>query len=256
MTESEAMDVEFDDVARWTLDAVRRLGPDHAVAAACRGSASPAALDWLAEECGLGAGEVLLDVGGGMGGPAAHAAATWRVRPVVAEPMHGACVAAARLFPGLAVVRSAGESLPLRTASVPAVWCLGVLCTMADQAGLLAELHRVLAPGGALGLLVLVAESEELPEVPEGNHFPTAADLDRLLADAGFTTVARIAAADLPDTPQAWQERIERVERVIDELHADDPRQDVVQDQEAIMARLLGSGAVTTRLLVARVPGA
>lgn len=154
---SDAMEVEFDDVSRWTLDVVERLGPDHAVAAACRGSASPAALDWLGSACGLVAGDTLLDVGGGMGGPAAYAAAEFGVRPLVVEPMRGACATAATLFPGMAVVRAAGESLPLRSGSVPVAWCLGVLCTVADQAALLAELRRVLEPGGVLGLLVLVA---------------------------------------------------------------------------------------------------
>jgi hypothetical protein len=43
-----AMVAEFDDVAGWTADAVRRLGDRYAIPAACRGSSSPTALAWLA----------------------------------------------------------------------------------------------------------------------------------------------------------------------------------------------------------------
>ncbi|MEU7828504.1 MULTISPECIES: hypothetical protein [unclassified Nonomuraea] len=82
-----AMVAEFDDVAGWTADAVELLGKRHAVPAACRGSASPAALAWLAEACELAPGMRLLDVGAGVGGPAAWAAERFGVRPILIEPM-------------------------------------------------------------------------------------------------------------------------------------------------------------------------
>lgn len=80
-----AMVAEFDDVAGWTADAVEELGLRYAIPAACRGSASPAALAWLAEACELTAGTRLLDVGAGAGGPAAWAAERFGVRPVLLE---------------------------------------------------------------------------------------------------------------------------------------------------------------------------
>ncbi|CNF53505.1 methyltransferase family protein [Mycobacterium tuberculosis] len=92
------MTAEFDDVARWTADAVELLGERHAIPAACRGSADPAALAWLGEACELAAGTTLLDVGAGAGGPAAWAAERFGVRPVLLERMPAACRAAARLF--------------------------------------------------------------------------------------------------------------------------------------------------------------
>jgi len=88
---TDAMDAEFDLVAEWTRQAVRELGDDHALPAACQGSASPVALDWLAHACGLGPGTRLLDVGGGTGGPAAYAIREFRARPLVVDPMPGAC---------------------------------------------------------------------------------------------------------------------------------------------------------------------
>ena len=53
---TDAMEAEFDLVAEWMRQAVRELGDDHALPAACQGSASPVALDWLAAACGLDAG--------------------------------------------------------------------------------------------------------------------------------------------------------------------------------------------------------
>ena len=96
MSEDEAMADEFDTVAWWTASAVAELGEDHALPAACRGSGSPAALDWLATSMGLREGLRLLDSGAGVGGPAEHAARSYGVRPTLAEPMEGACRAARR----------------------------------------------------------------------------------------------------------------------------------------------------------------
>ncbi|GAA4906814.1 hypothetical protein GCM10023334_003870 [Nonomuraea thailandensis] len=63
-----AMAAEFDDVTGWTAEAVEELGRRHAIPAACRGSASPAALAWPAEAGALSPGMTLLDVGAGAGG--------------------------------------------------------------------------------------------------------------------------------------------------------------------------------------------
>src|SRR5690242_867147 len=162
---ASAMVAEFDDVAGWTADAVERLGERYAIPAACRGSANPAALAWLAEACELRAGSVLLDVGAGAGGPAAWAAGRFGVRPILLEPMPTACRAAARLF-GLPVVSADGCRIPLRTGSVDAAWCLGVLDTVRDKVAVLREIHRVLPPGASLGLLVVIARDPEVLAAP------------------------------------------------------------------------------------------
>jgi SAM-dependent methyltransferase len=243
-----AMEAEFDVVAGWTRDAVDALGRDHAIPAACRGTASPPALAWLGEACELAAGSRLVDAGAGLGGPAAFAAERFDVRPVLVEPMVGACRAARALF-GFPTVAGTGDRLPLATGTADAAWCLGVLCTTEAKGALLAQLHRVLGPGRPLGLFVLVAERDPLPEVPEGNSFPTPEELAHLLDVAGFEVVQQVAAADLAATPRSWQERIDRVERAIADAHGDDPRFRQAAAQEERMGRLLGSGAVRGRLV-------
>ena len=89
---SDAMSAEFDTVAEWTADVAAELGPDHHVPAGCRGSGSPAALDWLVERLDLASGETLVDCGAGVGGPAAYAAQRSEVRPLLVEPEPGACL--------------------------------------------------------------------------------------------------------------------------------------------------------------------
>lgn len=150
---TEAMEAEFDTVAEWTARVAADLGPQFHVPAGCRGSGSPAALDWLIEHMVLRPGESLLDSGAGVGGPAAYAVQSRSVRPVLAEPELGACRAAERLF-GLPVVCADGAKLPWANETFDAAWSLGVLCTTPNQLGMLEELRRVVRPGARIGLLV------------------------------------------------------------------------------------------------------
>ncbi len=251
---AEAMADEFDTMAKWTADAVEQLGIDHAIPAGCRGSGSPAGLEWLAGELGLGAGVRFLDCGAGVGGPAELAARRYRVAPVLAEPMIDACRASARLF-GRPVVVAAGERLPFAGRMFDAAWCLGVLCTVPNQASLLAELRRVLRPGASLGLLVFVRTVERLAEQPEGNYFPTGAELDALLDGAGLRVRTRAELAGFPDPAPDWQAAVERVDAAIEAEHGTDARWQTAQHQQRLIGKLISDGLVTGRLIAAKVAG-
>ncbi|MFI0452054.1 class I SAM-dependent methyltransferase [Actinomadura sp. 6N118] len=243
---ASAMVAEFDDVAGWTADAVEQLGERHAIPAACRGSASPAALAWLAEACELREGTWLLDVGAGAGGPAAWAAERFGVRPILLEPMPAACRAAARLFK-LPVIMADGRRLPLRPGSVDAAWCLGVLCTVQDKATLLKEIHRVLTPGGSLGLLVTVARCALILPSPDGNHFPTQHELAELLDDTGFELLEQI---DEPgDAPLSWSRRADQVAAIVATRHRTDPAFALAAGQGERFARLFASGQISMQLI-------
>jgi SAM-dependent methyltransferase len=252
--ESSAMDVEFDVVATWTLEAVQHLGLDHAIPAGCRGSASPGALAWLGEACELAEGSSLVDVGGGVGGPAAFAAKRFGVRPILVEPMLGACRAAHAMF-GMPSLAGSGDRLPLATDSVDAAWCLGVLCTTGQKAEVIGELRRVLRPGASLGLLVFVGAQPHPPGSPEGNDFPTEKGLLELLGTAGFDVVEQADADDFAAPPLAWTERADRVERAIEQAHVADPRFAVAQAQQQRIGRLLETAQVTGKLLHVVAPG-
>ncbi|MEV4084286.1 methyltransferase domain-containing protein [Nonomuraea fuscirosea] len=243
---ASAMSAEFDDVPGWTAEAVEQLGERHAIPAACRGSASPAALAWLAEACELAPGIRLLDVGAGAGGPAAWAAERFGVAPILLEPMPAAGRAAVRLF-GLPVVAADGRRIPLRTASVDAAWCLGVLCTVRDKAAMLAEIHRVLTPGASLGLLVVLARGPQVLPAPDGNHFPTGGELLGLLTGAGFEVVEQIDQQT--GAPLSWTRRAEQVAAVVASRHRTDPAFRLAAHQGERFARLFASGQIAVRLI-------
>ena len=248
----DAMRAEFDTVAAWTADVALDLGPGHHVVAGCRGSGGPGALHWFLERLHPERGGTFLDVGAGVGGPAAFAAQEAGVRPVLTEPQAGACRSARRLF-GLPVVQ-AGSALPLDDASVAAGWCLGVLCTVEDQAAFVGELRRVLAPDARLGLLVYVAVRGPVTDPPEGNHFPTADRLAALLDGAGLVVQDSGRLAEFAATPTRWQEQADAVEAELERRHGTDERWRVAQRQSGRVGELLATGAVEGTLLVVR-PG-
>ncbi|MGY1689342.1 class I SAM-dependent methyltransferase [Geodermatophilus sp. SYSU D01105] len=247
--ESAAMESEFGTVAGWTEEAVRTLGDEYAVPAGCRGSGSEGALRWLADRLALADGSRVLDDGAGVGGPAGWLAAERGVRPVCAEPMAAAAGAAARLF-GLPSVAAVAQALPFRDTAFDAAWCLGVLCTTSDKAGALAELRRVLRPGGRLGLLVFVADRPLPPPLPEGNEFPAADELPGLLDAAGLRLL-ETADADLGDSPPEWSERADAVDAEVARRHGEDPRWREAQEQSRRVGRLLSEGALRPWLGVA-----
>lgn len=246
----DPMHAEFDTVAGWTADVALDLGPDSFLVAGCRGSASPGALRWLLDRLDAGTSDRLLDCGAGVGGPAAFAASEVGVRPVLTEPEHEACRAARRLF-GLPVVLAASR-LPFGPETFDVAWSLGVLCTVPDQPELLAELRRVLRPGGRLGLLVFVAQTDRLEDPPTGNASPTEARLEELLDGAGLAVVDSASAADFAASPAWWQQQEAAVEAELEARHGDDAAWQTAKQQSAAIGRLLESGELAGRLLVAR----
>jgi ubiquinone/menaquinone biosynthesis C-methylase UbiE len=115
---------------------------------------------WLAERGSFGrwrrwlaAGAVgrILDLGSGTGRNLA-----WLPRglPAVAVDPHPQNLAAARRrAPGVALVQARAEALPFRDGTFDTVLSGMVFCSVDDPAAGLAEVRRVLAPGGALRLL-------------------------------------------------------------------------------------------------------
>lgn len=249
---ADPMAAEFGTVAEWTAQVAADLGPEYYVPAACRGSGQPMALDWLLDGLRAGPGDLMLDAGAGVGGPAAYAAGKTGVRPVLAEPEPAACRAATRLF-GFPVVQADATALPFRTGSAGLAWCLGVLCTApgADaQLAMLRELRRVVRPGGRIGLLVYLAETQRLDDPPQGNHFPDSTGLHALLGRAGLDVEAVADAQQMPDPPAAWADRAAAVERELRRRFGTTPQLAAADEQSDRIGRLLGSGQLTSQVLL------
>jgi ubiquinone/menaquinone biosynthesis C-methylase UbiE len=248
---SDAMEAEFGTVAEWTAQMAVELGPEYHVPAACRGSGSPVALDWLVEGMGLRADEVLLDCGAGVGGPAAYAARACSVRPLLVDPEAGACRAARTLFPH-PVVQAAGAALPMADASVDAAWALGVLCTTPEQVTLLRELRRAVRPGGPIGLLVFVAHGRIPSDRLGDNHFPTPAELVDLVHRAALDVEQSVSTADLAELPATWNARVETVTNALTERHGRTRAWELAERQSSAIGDLLDDGTLTGELVVLR----
>jgi SAM-dependent methyltransferase len=245
------MSAEFGTVAEWTAEVAADLGPEYFIPAACRGSGSPAGLIWLLQTLGVGTGDRLLDVGAGAGGPAAFAADRAGVLPVLVEPEPGACRAAYRLF-GLPVVQAEAAALPFRSGSFDLAWCIGVLCTTADQAGLLAELRRVVGPGGRVGLLVYTAVVPDRRDQPEGNTFPTSDDLRTLLREADLAIETMAPAGAFAPASADWQRRASEVDAALKRRYGAAEAWRTAQRQSASFGLLLDAGTVVCTALVVR----
>ena len=248
---TEAMEAEFDTVAAWTAEVAAKLGPDYHVPAGCRGSGSPAALDWLIDRMGLGPGVRLLDSGAGVGGPAAYAAQSHSVLPVLVDPEIGACCAAKKLF-GFPVACADGSALPVPDQSFDAAWLLGVLCTTANQRALLEELRRTVCTGGRIGVLAFVAHREIARDELAGNHFPTSDGLLELVERSGLKVEDWKGTSALPPIPETWSRRVETVEKALGDRYGHQEAWRLAERQSSAIANLLDDGALTGELLVLR----
>ena len=124
MTElsSEAMESEFDTVAGWTEEAVRRARTRATpFPPGCRGSGSEGALRWLADGWSSPPGTRMLDAGSGVGGPAGWLAADAGLRPSAPSRCGRPCgpPAAVRAARGGALAAAAVRRRRVRRRLVP-----------------------------------------------------------------------------------------------------------------------------------------
>jgi SAM-dependent methyltransferase len=248
----DPMAAEFDTVAAWTAQVATDLGPEYFIPAACRGSGQPAALDWLLAGLRPAPGDLMIDVGAGVGGPSAYGARRTGVQPVLVEPEHGACQAAATLFHP-PVVQADATVLPFTDAAAELAWCLGVLCTAAGhdaQLAMLRELRRVVRPSGRIGLMVYLATTGQLDDPPQGNHFPTAGQLTALLHDAQLEVAAAADPGDLPPPSPDWQNRTAAVERRLQHRFGRTPQLAAATEQSDRIGAMLDSGQLICQVLI------
>jgi ubiquinone/menaquinone biosynthesis C-methylase UbiE len=100
----------------------------------------------------------VLDMGSGDGALATAIAARYPHTRVLA--VDASATYTHRAVPGVATLRAHGERLPLDTATIDVAICLSSVRHFRDRRGALAELRRVVRPGGTACILELDPEAD------------------------------------------------------------------------------------------------
>ena len=161
-----------------------------------------AATKELAEGLGPTAGDRVLDVGSGLGGPARYLAAVHgcHVTGIELTPLYVEAAAMLSRRTGLAdrtrFVQGDALEMPFASESFDHAWTQHVAMNIPDKGRLYREIHRVLKKGGRLALYDIVADSGGPPHfpvpwarTPETSFLVTAEEIRKTLAGAGFAEV-------------------------------------------------------------------
>ena len=165
----------------------------------------------LADLAGIEGGAKVLDVGAGIGGPARTLARHYGVAVTALDPTERFCeldeelCRRSRLADRVEVVCADARKMPLDDAGFDFALTQAVWPSVEDKAAMLAEIHRVLRPGGRLAIYEIVGEpaAGELQfPVPWADgpqeSFVISAERARELAEAaGFEVQHWLAAEEV-----------------------------------------------------------
>jgi MPBQ/MSBQ methyltransferase len=164
----------------------------------------------LARAASISATDRVLDVGGGIGGPARQLASRFGCRVSVLDVTAEYCAvgrtltAWTRLDGLVSFVHASALDMPFADASFDVAWTQHASMNIADKAGLYREIARVVQPGGRFAFFDLLAG----PNQPIHFPVPWAADPSfsfllspddtrTLIADSGFREAAWITGDEL-----------------------------------------------------------
>lgn len=204
MSASELNTEEFDDEASAVGTQATRLDGLDRFAAASRGSGNPAALAWLAENLRLHARSTVIDLGAGLGGPAAWLREHYGVTVTCMEPAEGASRSLVQLFQ-LPVAVASADRLPVRSDAFDVGLLLGVLSVVESPASVLVEARRV---SRSLGVLEYCSTGQATVSAG-GSSFLTEDELLQTIDASGWETVQHSPLGIA--TPTTWSAAADRV---------------------------------------------
>src|SRR3954469_2477264 len=111
----------------------------------------PEAIERLVAALGIGPGATVVDLAAGTGKLTRQLVPSG-ARLLAVEPVEAMRATFARVLPGVTILEGTAEAMPLPDASADAV-VVGQAFHWFDGPAALAEIHRVLRPGGHLGLI-------------------------------------------------------------------------------------------------------
>ena len=254
MPDKTRLEAEFGSYSDWIVEAAEQLQVSERVAIASRGTGNPSLLRAAAEAACISEGDLVLDVGSGLGGPAAWLEEHYGCTTVGFDLMEASVAAQRRLFSSSRSVVANSDTLPFRTASFDAAWSLGVLEMVEDKPAALTEIARTLRPGGRLCLYEYAGEKRTNGDWPEANLFVPATSIRSMIAECGLDLVTAERTPEIPDPPLEWREVTRIVRNEIARNHAGDPR---LEEAEKERRRFLGmrrSGEIEDWIFVAEKP--
>ena len=122
----------------------------------------------IARIAGTGPGDLVLDLGCGVGGPARRLSQVVGCRVVGVDVVEELVrIGSDRRPARTAFVAGAADAIPLRSSSADQVWSLGVASHVPDHGAMAMEIARVLRPGGTLALTEAFWEGRRAPRFAE-----------------------------------------------------------------------------------------
>jgi SAM-dependent methyltransferase len=216
---TDGVDV-FGEPSVWRLEAILRLGlqGEELMAGASTGVGYPIALDPIISDLRLGPRGRALDLGAGLGGISQWMAWSTGADVVALEPEWSAAAGARRLFPGISVVQAEAVVSPFGKGSFDAVTLLGVVSLVDDLPPLIAEVVRLLRPGGRIGLSDLCTVNESIVTEPDSpNTFRSGELIADELERAGFALTE--VAGGHADVATRWDDVSRRVDDEMGRQH-------------------------------------
>jgi SAM-dependent methyltransferase len=216
----DALDAEFGWYTERLAEAIVEVAPTDPVPPACRGTGNPALLSYLADLIQAGPEMSVLDLGAGLGGPAAWLSRERGCRVIGLDVMEAGPRGIKRLFPSLDAVIGSMQSLPFRSASFDGAWCLGVIEMVKEKARAFDEAARVLKPGARLAVYDFVA-------IDDQDHFPefeTEVTLIDLFEHSALHVVKHGDLPELAEAPDGWTNAVVDVRNEVARRHSSDAR--------------------------------